>query len=132
MKLPNSFFRKRSVWGLGLAACAFLFGAADGMAQHYVHGTSATLSNNATGVIRLRNSASEFRNFAPATTNIVNAGVMCPPAPGDNLLARTHVKFEAPIGKYEWLSRHAFVGTLALAPAGKGPPAVRVRVYRVR
>jgi hypothetical protein len=75
MKLPNSFFRKRSVWGLGLAACAFLFGAADGMAQHYVHGTSATLSNNATGVIRLRNTASEFRNFAPATTNIVNAGV---------------------------------------------------------
>lgn len=73
MKLPNSFFRKRSMWGL--AACAFLFSAADGMAQHYVNGTSATLNNNATGVIRLRNSASEFRNFAAATTNIVNAGV---------------------------------------------------------
>ena len=64
--------------------------------------------------------------------NIVNSGVMCPPAPGDRLLARTHPRFEAPIGKYDWLSKHAFVGTLEQAPAGNGPPAVRIRVYRVR
>ncbi len=74
MKLSNSFFQKRSMWGLGLAACAILFSAADGMAQNYVHGTTATLNNNATGTIRMRNASSQFRNFAAATTNIINTG----------------------------------------------------------
>lgn len=72
MKILNSFFRKRSVWGLGLAACAVLLGAADSAAQNYVHGTSATLNNN--GIIRMSGATSQFRNFANSTSNIVNNG----------------------------------------------------------
>ena len=58
--------------------------------------------------------------------NIVNTGAICPGAP-----VRTHPVFEAPRGKYEWLSQNAFVGTLELAPPENGP-AVRIRIYRVR
>ena len=58
--------------------------------------------------------------------NIVNTGAICPGAP-----VRTHPVFEAPRGKYDWLSQNAFVGTLELAPPENGP-AVRIRIYRVR
>lgn len=64
--------------------------------------------------------------------NVVNKGVLCPPAAGAApRLVRTHPVFEAPRGKYEWLSQNAFVGTLELAPPEQGP-AVRIRFYRVR
>ena len=62
--------------------------------------------------------------------NVLNTGVIC--ADGDKRLpVRTLPVFEAPRGKYEWLSRNAFVGTLEAAPPGAGP-AVRIRFYRVR
>ena len=62
--------------------------------------------------------------------NVVNTGVIC--SDGDKRLpVRTLPVFEAPRGKYEYLSRNAFVGTLEAAPPG-GPPAVRIRFYRVR
>ena len=63
--------------------------------------------------------------------NVVNTGVICTGEGGALLPVRTHPVFEAPRGKYEWLSQNAFVGTLELAPPEHGP-AVRIRFYRVR
>ena len=63
--------------------------------------------------------------------NVVNKGAICTAADGSPLPVRTHPVFEAPRGKYEWLSQGAFVGTLELAPPEAGP-AVRIRFYRVR
>ena len=59
--------------------------------------------------------------------NVVNKGVICP---GQGAV-RTHPVFEAPRGKYEWLSQAAFIGTLESAPPAAGP-AVRIRFFRVR
>ena len=63
--------------------------------------------------------------------NVVNKGVICPGEGGAFRPVRTHPVFEAPRGKYDWLSQNAFVGTLELAPPENGP-AVRIRIYRVR
>ena len=63
--------------------------------------------------------------------NVVNTGVICTGEDGSPQAVRTHPVFEAPRGKYEWLSKAAFVGTLELAPPENGP-AVRIRFYRVR
>ena len=63
--------------------------------------------------------------------NVVNKGVICPGEDGAMRPVRTHAVFEAPRGKYEWLSQNAFVGTLELAPPEVGA-AVRIRFYRVR
>ena len=43
---------------------------------------------------------------------------------------RYHPAFEPPLGKYEWLGRTAFVGTLEAAPESK-VPAVKIRFYRI-
>jgi hypothetical protein len=64
--------------------------------------------------------------------NVVNTGALCPPAAGRPLTARTYPRFEAPIGRYDWLSKTAFVGTLALAKAPDGGPAVRIGIWRAR
>ena len=65
------------------------------------------------------------------TINVINKGVICAGEGGAMKPVRTHPVFEAPRGKYEWLSQNAFVGTLEPAPPGAGP-AVRIRFYRVR
>ncbi|ESQ87833.1 hypothetical protein ABAC460_18060 [Asticcacaulis sp. AC460] len=64
--------------------------------------------------------------------NVVNAGTICLPAEGaPQTPGYTSPVFEAPVGKYDWLSKGAFVGTLE--PAMGGPkPAVRIRFYRVQ
>jgi hypothetical protein len=62
--------------------------------------------------------------------NVLNTGGICAVA-GKRQPVRTSPVFEAPRGKYEWLSQNAFVGTLEPAPPGAGP-AVRIRFYRVR
>jgi hypothetical protein len=65
------------------------------------------------------------------TINVINDGALCrgdgsaPPVP-----ARTQPRFEAPNGKYEWLNKAAFIGTLDIAKAPDGGPAVRIRFYR--
>ncbi len=64
--------------------------------------------------------------------NVVNTGALCPPAPGKPFSARTQPRFEAPIGKYGWLSQAAFIGTLEGATAPDGGPAVRIHFYRAR
>ena len=58
--------------------------------------------------------------------NVINTGTICPGQP-----VRTHPVFEAPRGKYDWLSRNAFIGTLEQGPPGGGP-AVRIRFFQVR
>jgi hypothetical protein len=61
--------------------------------------------------------------------NVINLGVLCPPQEGRPVPVRTQPRFEAPIGKYDWLNRTAFIGTLEMAPASAGP-AVRIRFYK--
>lgn len=63
--------------------------------------------------------------------NVVNKGVICPGEGGALRAVRTHPVFEAPRGKYEWLSQAAFIGTLEPAPPSAGP-AVKIRFFRVR
>ena len=63
--------------------------------------------------------------------NVVNTGEICPGAKGAPSAVRTHPVFEPPLGKYEWLGRQAFVGTLGMAPPSAGP-AVLIRFYRVK
>lgn len=62
--------------------------------------------------------------------NVVNTGTLCPPEEGQAPRpVRTQPVFEAPIGKYDWLSKGAFIGTLAMADPAEGP-AVKIRFYR--
>lgn len=63
--------------------------------------------------------------------NVVNTGEICPGEKGAPAPVRTHPVFEPPLGKYEYLGRQSFVGTLGMAPAGAGP-AVLIRFYRVK
>ena len=58
-------------------------------------------------------------------------GEICPGEKGAPAPVRTHPVFEPPLGKYEWLGRQAFVGTLGMAPASEGP-AVLIRFYRLK
>jgi hypothetical protein len=67
-----------------------------------------------------------------AVINVVNKGALCPPAQGaPPAPARTHPVLEAPLGKYDWLNKSAFVGTLELADPANGP-AVKIRFFRLR
>ncbi len=61
--------------------------------------------------------------------NVVNVGALCPPVEGRPVPVRTQPRFEAPIGKYDWLNRAAFIGTLERAADVEGP-AVRIRFYK--
>ena len=63
--------------------------------------------------------------------NIVNTGVICPPDEDGPRPVRTQPRFEAPLGKYEWLGQGAFVGTLEADMEG-AVPAVTIRIYRAR
>ncbi len=58
--------------------------------------------------------------------NVRNIGTLCRDRP-----VRTHPVFEAPIGKYDWLNKTAFLGTLELGPGAPGS-SVKIRFYQVR
>ena len=66
---------------------------------------------------------------------IVNKGVGggAPPTPekdtGERFFMFTHPSFEAPIGKYDWMNRSMFVGTLGARKDAHN--AVLIRVFRV-
>ena len=63
--------------------------------------------------------------------NVVNDGALCMPQPGEPPQpVRTSPRFEAPLGKYEWLGQTAFVGTLERAEGPNGEPAVKIRFYK--
>lgn len=61
--------------------------------------------------------------------NVINVGALCPPEAGSTAPPKTVPRFEAPKGKYDWLNRSAFIGTLELAP-NSPVPAVRIRFYK--
>ncbi|KPL67834.1 hypothetical protein SZ64_06735 [Erythrobacter sp. SG61-1L] len=64
--------------------------------------------------------------------NVINKGALCPSAPGAAPSpVRTHPVFEAPLGKYEWMSKTAFIGTLEMADPSEGP-AVKIRFYKMK
>lgn len=63
--------------------------------------------------------------------NVVNTGEICAGAKGVPSVVRTHPVFEPPLGKYEYLGRQTFVGTLGMAPPSAGP-AVLIKFYRVK
>ncbi len=64
--------------------------------------------------------------------NVVNKGALCPAATGQPANRSTQPVLEAPIGKYDWLSKSTLISTIALAKAPDGGVAVRIRFYRVR
>lgn len=67
-----------------------------------------------------------------AVINVINKGTLCMPQEGEAPTpVRTHPVFEPPLGKYAYLGKQTFVGTLGMAPASEGP-AVRIRFYRVK
>lgn len=61
--------------------------------------------------------------------SVINKGVACRGADGKPVPLRTQPVFEAPLGKYEWLGKSAFVGTLEPVQEA-GAPAVRIRFYK--
>ena len=64
--------------------------------------------------------------------NVVNAGNLCRPPEGQPMKpGYTAPVFEAPIGKYDWLNKSAFIGTLEPAMLD-GKPAVHIRFYRAQ
>jgi hypothetical protein len=63
--------------------------------------------------------------------NVVNTGEICPGDKGAPAPVRTHPVFEPPLGKYDWLGKRTFVGTLGMAQAKDGP-AVLIRFYEVK
>ncbi|MGH8216985.1 MAG: DUF3237 domain-containing protein [Steroidobacteraceae bacterium] len=65
---------------------------------------------------------------------IVNQGVSAPitapdPASEERFLMYTHAAFEAPMGKYDWLNRGMFFGTLNVRRSLKN--AVLIRVFQL-
>lgn len=65
-----------------------------------------------------------------AVINVVNSGTICPPGEdGATNPVRTSPVFEAPLGKYEFLGKGGFIGTLGF-DLGPQAPAVVITVYR--
>lgn len=63
--------------------------------------------------------------------NVLNTGALCTPKAGEPPRpVRTSPRFEAPIGKYEWLGQTAFIGTLEGAKGPNGEQAVKIRFYK--
>lgn len=68
-----------------------------------------------------------------AVIRVHNQVVLNPPAQGvegAKQYLRSSVRFEAPIGKYDWLNKAVFVGTLA-ADTTQRPPVVTLRFFKV-
>lgn len=83
-------------------------------------------------------SADYFLRASDGTViHVLNEGFNCTPAaPGERTY--THPRFEAPKGKYDWLTRGTFVATIEVqmgtAAAGHPPKleAVRIRFYQIK
>lgn len=64
--------------------------------------------------------------------NVVNSGALCrPAADGTPVPPRTSPVFEAPLGKYDWLSKGGYIGTLGFDPSVQGP-AVIITIYKAK
>ena len=66
-----------------------------------------------------------------AIINVVNQGSACRGEDGKPIPLRTVPIFEPPLGKYEWLGKYTFVGTLVPSNEG-GRAAVKIRFYQVK
>ena len=60
--------------------------------------------------------------------NVDNRGTLCD-ASEKHQRNFTSARFEAPLGKYDWLNTGAYVGTLEVTEVN-GKPAVRIRFYK--
>jgi hypothetical protein len=82
------------------------------------------------GVLEV-NALYSLRTDDGAVIVVDNRGIIVPPAAGAGGAAyiRTHPTFHAPQGKYDWLNKTAFVGTITPAQGGG---AVIIRAFRVR
>ena len=64
---------------------------------------------------------------------IVNTGVGGTPTPpaanGEPFFMFTHPEFEAPVGKYDWMNRSMFLGTLGARKEARN--AVLIRVFQI-
>jgi hypothetical protein len=73
-----------------------------------------------------------LRTHDGVVINIRNEGTLCPPEAGQpSTPARTQPRFEAPIGKYDWLNRGSFVGTLEVLNT-PDQPSVKITIYETR
>ena len=88
-------------------------------------------SGDTTAFLDVRDLKIHFKTDDGVVINVVNTGEICPGENGAPAAVRTLPVFEPPLGKYEWLGRHAFVGTLGMAPPSAGP-AVLIRFYQVK
>ncbi len=64
-----------------------------------------------------------------AVINVVNTGALCRPNEDGPRPVRTSPVFEAPLGKYEYLSEGAYIGTLGFDPTVQEPHVV-ITVYK--
>lgn len=61
---------------------------------------------------------------------VSNGGPPAPPSPnGEGFFMFTHPEFEAPAGKYDWMNRGMFVGTLGARKGARN--AVLIRVFQL-
>lgn len=62
--------------------------------------------------------------------NVVNSGALCRPGP-DGVVhpVRSSPVFEAPIGKYDWLSKGAYIGTFSVDPNAELRTVI-ITIYR--
>lgn len=65
----------------------------------------------------------DIRTDDGAVIHVVNRGIVAPP------YVRTAPRFDAPRGRYDWLNRAVFVGTLKVANAER--TAVEIGVWKV-
>lgn len=63
--------------------------------------------------------------------NVLNQGTACRDENGTSMPVRTQPVFEPPLGKYEWLGKATFIGTL-VPSTGDAGPAVKIRFYQVK
>lgn len=61
--------------------------------------------------------------------NVVNSGTICRPTDGTAAVIRTSPVFEAPLGRYQWLSQRGAIGTLGFDPTASEPHVV-ITIYR--
>ncbi len=61
---------------------------------------------------------------------VTNRGLLHLPSPdGPATYAMSTPRFEAPMGKYDWLNQHVFAGTVA--PGEGQQPSVRLSIYKL-
>ena len=78
-------------------------------------------------VLSIEEPKSELRRKDGAVIVVDNEGIIVPGSGGIGY-ARTNPRFHAPQGKYDWLNKTLFVGTIT--PATQGG-AVIIRVFKV-